>query len=94
MESFKKDISVFTSGEWRDAQWQKKAATQYKTYARMLQKPNKNKILKQLPHLHEEAFSVIDCLNCTSFHSPDEKTEISFLSSSISTNVINPSPGD
>ena len=44
MKELKKDISVFTSGEWKNVQWQKKAAAQYKTYARMLQKPNKNKI--------------------------------------------------
>ncbi len=93
MEELKKDISVFTSGEWRDAQWQKKAATQYKTYARMLQKPNKNKILKQLPHLHEEAFSVIDCLNCAAccknysprFKTPDIKRISKYLKMKEST---------
>ncbi len=77
MEAIKKDISPFTSGEWKDVQWQKKAGMQYKAYARMLQKPNKNKILKQLPHLHEEAFSVIDCLNCAACcknYSPRFKT--------------------
>src|SRR5574338_732908 len=81
MKANKKDISAFTSGEWKDVQWQKKAGTQYKAYARMLQKPNKNKILKQLPALHEEAFSVIDCLNCAAccknysprFKTPDVK---------------------
>ena len=33
-------------------------------YKRLLEKGNKNKILKALPDLHEEAFSKIDCLQC------------------------------
>ncbi|HRP55394.1 YkgJ family cysteine cluster protein [Agriterribacter sp.] len=77
MEEPKKDISAFTSGEWKGAQWQKKAAVHYKAYDRMLQKSGKNKILKQLPRLHEEAFSVIDCLNCAACcknYSPRFKT--------------------
>lgn len=69
--------SAFTSGEWKDAQWQKKSATQYKAYARMLQKGDKNQILKRLPDLHEAAFTVIDCLNCAACcknYSPRFKT--------------------
>lgn len=71
------EISPFISGEWKDKEWQKKAATQYKTYARFLQKPDKNKILKRLPALHEEAFEQIDCLHCAACcknYSPRFKT--------------------
>jgi len=42
-----------------------------------LQKADKNKVLKQLPALHEEAFSKIDCLqcaNCCKNYSPRFKT--------------------
>lgn len=35
-----------------------------KAYKRLLTKGNKNKILKALPELHEEAFEEIDCLEC------------------------------
>ena len=44
--------------------WEKKSGEKAKLYARFLQKPDKNAILKQLPGLHEEAFSKIDCLKC------------------------------
>jgi Fe-S-cluster containining protein len=44
--------------------WQKQAQEQQKAYRRMLEKGNKNKILKLLPALHEAAFSKIDCLEC------------------------------
>lgn len=64
MEESRKEISVFRSGKWKDDQWQKKAAAQYKVYARFLQKPDRKKVLKRLPALHEEAFASIDCLNC------------------------------
>lgn len=39
----------------------------------MLEKGDKNKMLKALPHLHERAFAKIDCLqcaNCCKNHSP------------------------
>lgn len=42
-------------------------------YKRLLEKGNKNKILRALPQLHEDAFSKIDCLqcgNCCKSHSP------------------------
>ena len=42
-----------------------------------LQKAEKNKVLKQLPALHEEAFEKIDCLqcaNCCKNYSPRFKT--------------------
>lgn len=61
--------------------WQKRSAERQKDYKRFLEKPDKNKILKQLPDLHEEAFSKIDCLTCAAccrnfsprFKTPDIK---------------------
>lgn len=44
--------------------WEKKSAEHTKLYKQMLQKPDKNKILKQLPDLHDAAFEQIDCLTC------------------------------
>lgn len=57
--------------------WQLLAKEQQKAYKRMLEKGNKNKMLKALPVLHEEAFSKIDCLecaNCCKNYSPRFKT--------------------
>ena len=42
--------------------WEKQAAENSKQYKRMLEKGDKNKILRALPDLHEEAFEKIDCL--------------------------------
>lgn len=53
--------------------WEKVAKEKQKVYKRMLEKGNRNKMLKALPDLHEEAFSKIDCLqcaNCCKNHSP------------------------
>ena len=69
--------AAFVSGEWKDKQWQKKATDRYKQYARYLQRPDKKKVLKLLPELHDEAFSHIDCLNCAACcknYSPRFKT--------------------
>lgn len=78
MEAHKKeDYFHFSSGEWKGAQWQNRAAAQQKAYARMLQKGDKNKMLKQLPDLHEAAFSSINCLHCAACcknYSPRFKT--------------------
>ena len=57
--------------------WQKKSAEHQKQYKQFLQRANKNTVLKQLPDLHEEAFSKIDCLqcaNCCKKYSPRFKT--------------------
>jgi Fe-S-cluster containining protein len=57
--------------------WEKKAAEHQKDYNRFLKRANKNKVLKQLPDLHEEAFEKIDCLqcaNCCKNYSPRFKT--------------------
>jgi len=57
--------------------WEKKSADRQKVYKQYLQKANKNDVLEQLPSLHEEAFSKIDCLqcaNCCKNYSPRFKT--------------------
>jgi Fe-S-cluster containining protein len=57
--------------------WEKKTALHQKDYKRLLQKAEKNTLLKQLPDLHEEAFEKIDCLscaNCCKNYSPRFKT--------------------
>lgn len=62
--------------------WTQQARDNQKAYKRMLQKgANKNKILKKLPDLHDDAFEEIDCLECASccknysprFKNPDIK---------------------
>jgi Fe-S-cluster containining protein len=57
--------------------WKKKSGERQKLYKQYLQKADKNKVLKQLPVLHEEAFTKIDCLqcaNCCKNYSPRFKT--------------------
>ena len=57
--------------------WEKKSAERQKIYRNFLKKADKNKTLKSLPQLHEEAFSKIDCLqcaNCCKNYSPRFKT--------------------
>ncbi|MDP4264008.1 MAG: YkgJ family cysteine cluster protein [Bacteroidota bacterium] len=57
--------------------WEKKSAERQKLYKQYLQKADKNKVLKQLPDFHEEAFSKINCLdcaNCCKNYSPRFKT--------------------
>lgn len=57
--------------------WQEKSAENQKKYKSFLKNADKNKILKQLPDLHEEAFEKIDCLqcaNCCRNYSPRFKT--------------------
>src|SRR6187397_551968 len=44
--------------------WEKKSADNQKKYKQFLHRADKNKVLKALPDLHEEAFSKIDCLQC------------------------------
>lgn len=61
--------------------WQQQAQGNKKAYKRLLEKGNKNKILKALPDLHDEAFEQIDCLECANccknysprFKNPDIK---------------------
>jgi Fe-S-cluster containining protein len=57
--------------------WEKKSGERQKLYKQFLQRTDKNKVLNQLPALHDEAFSKIDCLqcaNCCKNYSPRFKT--------------------
>lgn len=61
--------------------WQKKSGEKQKQFRQFLQRADKNHVLKQLPDLHEEAFTKIDCLTCAAccknysprFKTPDVK---------------------
>ncbi len=67
--------------------WQKKSAENQKKYKQYLQRANKNRVLKALPALHDEAFEKIDCLNCAAccknysprFKTPDIKRISKYL---------------
>jgi len=77
MKENAKKKDAFIAGKWKGVDWKKKSASHVKDYARLLQRGNKNQILKRLPELHEEAFSQIDCLNCAACcknYSPRFKT--------------------
>jgi Fe-S-cluster containining protein len=57
--------------------WEKKTLENQKKYKQFLDRADKNKVLKALPQLHEEAFEKIDCLkcaNCCKTYSPRFKT--------------------
>jgi uncharacterized protein len=57
--------------------WQKKSTENQKKYRQFLQRADKNKVLKQLPGLHDEAFEKINCLSCAACcrnYSPRFKT--------------------
>lgn len=57
--------------------WQKQSAAKQKQYSQFLKRADKNKVLRRLPDLHEEAFEKIDCLqcaNCCKGYSPRFKT--------------------
>lgn len=57
--------------------WEKKSKERRKIYAKYLHRADKNKVLKQLPTYHDEAFAKIDCLkcaNCCKKYSPRFKT--------------------
>src|SRR5690242_9003305 len=57
--------------------WEKKSGERQKIYKQYLQRARKNDVLKQLPDLHDEAFSKIDCLQCAACcknYSPRFKT--------------------
>lgn len=47
-----------------DEHWEKEAKEHQKAYRKMLERGNRNKMLRELPRLHDEAFSKIDCLEC------------------------------
>jgi Fe-S-cluster containining protein len=44
--------------------WELLAKEHQKSYKRLLEKGNKNKMLRALPDLHEDAFSKVNCLDC------------------------------
>ncbi|GAC1423155.1 MAG: YkgJ family cysteine cluster protein [Flavisolibacter sp.] len=57
--------------------WESRNGDKQKSFRRYLQRADKNKVLKQLPRLHEEAFKKIDCLQCAACcknYSPRFKT--------------------
>lgn len=57
--------------------WEKKSSERAKLYKQFLSRADKNKILRELPALHEEAFEHVDCLacaNCCKNYSPRFKT--------------------
>lgn len=57
--------------------WEKKSSSNLKKYKRFLSHPDKNKVLKALPALHQQAFEKIDCTtcaNCCKNYSPRFKT--------------------
>jgi len=45
-------------------QWRKTAIEKQKIYKRLLERGNRNKMLRALPQLHDETFAKIDCLAC------------------------------
>lgn len=61
--------------------WQKRSKEKQKQFKNFLARADKNKVLKQLPELHAEAFEKIDCLQCAAccknysprFKTPDVK---------------------
>ncbi len=57
--------------------WEKRSGERQKIYKQFLHRAKKNDVLDQLPDLHEEAFSKVDCLqcaNCCKNYSPRFKT--------------------
>lgn len=57
--------------------WDKKGKEKQKQFKQYLQRADKNKVLKQLPQLHEEAVAKVDCLQCAACcknYSPRFKT--------------------
>lgn len=57
--------------------WLKKSAENQKKYKKFLERADKNKVLKLLPEVHEEAVEKIDCLDCAACcknYSPRFKT--------------------
>ena len=86
--------------------WEKRSAEHQKQYKQLLQRAAKNKVLKQLPDLHEEAFEKIDCLQCANccknysprFKMPDIKRISKYLGMKegdfIATYLVQDNEGD
>lgn len=57
--------------------WEKKSSERQKLYKQFLARADKNKVIRELHALHEEAFEQVDCLacaNCCKHYSPRFKT--------------------
>jgi uncharacterized protein len=57
--------------------WQKKSKDKQKQFKNFLAKADKNQVLEELPHLHQEAFEKVNCLECAACcknYSPRFKT--------------------
>ena len=57
--------------------WEKKSSERQKLYKQYLARVDKNKAIRVLPSIHEEAFEQVDCLacaNCCKNYSPRFKT--------------------
>jgi Fe-S-cluster containining protein len=57
--------------------WEKKSSERQKLYKQFLARADKNKVIRELPAFHEEAFEQVDCLacaNCCKHYSPRFKT--------------------
>jgi Fe-S-cluster containining protein len=67
-----------------DTHWKRKSKDKQKQFKRYLDRVNPSKLIRELPELHSEAFSKIDCLdcaNCCKNHSPTFKaTDIKRIS--------------
>jgi Fe-S-cluster containining protein len=67
-----------------DPHWKRKSKDKQKQFKRYLDRANPSKLIRELPELHSEAFSKIDCLdcaNCCKNHSPTFKaTDIKRIS--------------
>lgn len=68
--------------------WEKKSSERQKLYKQFLARVDKNKAIRELPAIHEEAFTQVDCLtcaNCCKNYSPRFKTpDIKRISKSLS----------
>ncbi|MFZ9687387.1 MAG: YkgJ family cysteine cluster protein [Chitinophagaceae bacterium] len=68
--------------------WEKKSSERQKLYKLFLARVDKNKAIRELPAIHEEAFTQVDCLscaNCCKNYSPRFKTpDIKRISKSLS----------
>jgi hypothetical protein len=60
--------------------WERKSKDAQKPFKNFLQRADKNRVLRKLPDLHDEAFEKIDCLTCANccknsprFKTPDIK---------------------
>lgn len=80
-------LFLCTMGEDILKNWEKKSADNQKKYKQFLLRPDKNKVLKALPEMHNEAFEKINCLQCAKccknysprFKTPDIKRISKYL---------------